>query len=441
MAALALAFSLEVAAANSDRSLSLCNTNTRESLDITYFRNGSYDERALRKLNWFLRDWRRSEATKMDPLLFDLVHEVYGRSGASACIYVHSGYRSKVTNEGLRKRSSGVARNSQHIQGKAMDFRIPGIDTSRLREIAMKLQVGGVGYYPRSASPFVHLDVSRVRHWPRMSSKQLAKLFPDGKTIHVPSNGRPLEGYKAAMAELDKVPRAARINGTEAPAKSVGSGKNLFARIFSGGRSSKPDAEDQVRSSASFASNTQAEKRSPDSSALVLVLATPHPKPDREPPISVATAYAPASSVVDKASSGASPFEALLGTSSADRLISGSEILSASGEFFDSSEFKEMDNLLVVTALTNIRGASTNPLGVDFLEDIAVNGIPDLTSVIFTPRTADSWIPPLAAPSGISPVELAKARLRKKLLDREYGIQPYAFESWVASQGNIGYDP
>ncbi|RAI32807.1 hypothetical protein CH341_32045, partial [Rhodoplanes roseus] len=92
----------------------------------------------------------------------------------------------------LRSRSSGVAKRSQHTAGKAMDFFIPGVPLEKLRKIASKKQVGGVGYYPTSGSPFVHLDVGSVRHWPRMTRRQLLALFPDGKTLHIPSDGKPL---------------------------------------------------------------------------------------------------------------------------------------------------------------------------------------------------------------------------------------------------------
>ena len=84
--------------------------------------------------------------------------------------------------------------------GKAMDFFIPGVKLSRLREIGFKLQGGGVGYYPKSGSPFVHFDTGNVRAWPRMSRDQLVRIFPDGKTLHLPPDGKPLPGYQQALA-------------------------------------------------------------------------------------------------------------------------------------------------------------------------------------------------------------------------------------------------
>ncbi len=111
--------------------------------------------------------------TKIDPELLDLVWEVYQKVGASQPIHVVSSYRSPATNNMLRKRSSGVAKNSQHTLGKAMDFFIPGVKLATLRATGLRKEVGGVGYYPRSGSPFVHMDTGSVRHWPRMSRSEL----------------------------------------------------------------------------------------------------------------------------------------------------------------------------------------------------------------------------------------------------------------------------
>ncbi|PVB62533.1 DUF882 domain-containing protein [Labrenzia sp. 011] len=183
------------------RTLKLYNTHTKERVSITFKKNGRYLPEGLREANRFLRDWRRNEIIKMDPELLDLVWEVYQNVGAREPINVVSSYRSPATNNMLRKRSSGVAKNSQHTLGKAMDFYIPGVNLAKLRATGLRKQVGGVGYYPRSGSPFVHMDTGTVRHWPRMTRSQLAKVFPDGKTLHIPSDGKPLSGYKLALAE------------------------------------------------------------------------------------------------------------------------------------------------------------------------------------------------------------------------------------------------
>ncbi|GGD65974.1 hypothetical protein GCM10008012_07840 [Rhizobium anhuiense] len=189
-----------------DRALKLFFTHTGERATITYKRDGKFDPKGLAQINRFLRDWRRNEPTRMDPRLLDLVWEVYKRSGGKDYIHIVSAYRSPTTNNMLRNRSrsTGVAKKSQHMLGKAMDFYVPGVKLSTLRALAMQMQGGGVGYYPTSGSPFVHLDVGNVRAWPRMSRQELARLFPNGQTMHLPADGRPLPGYNQAVANYKK---------------------------------------------------------------------------------------------------------------------------------------------------------------------------------------------------------------------------------------------
>src|SRR5262249_17554721 len=185
---------LQNAVAEGDtRTISLHHIHTGEDLTITYKRDGRYDEDALKKVNHVLRDWRRDEEIRMDPRLLDVVWEVYREVDAKGPIHVVCGYRSPSTNAMLRRRSRGVAEQSQHMLGRAMDFFIPGVSLEAQREAGLRLQRGGVGYYPTSGSPFVHLDVGNVRHWPRMTHDQLAHVFPDGRTVHVPSDGHPLK--------------------------------------------------------------------------------------------------------------------------------------------------------------------------------------------------------------------------------------------------------
>lgn len=174
-----------------------------ERATITFKRDGKYDSRGLAQINQFLRDWRRNEPARMDPRLLDLVWEVYDRSSAKDYIHIVSAYRSPTTNNMLRNRSrvTGVAKNSQHMLGKAMDFYLPGVKLATLRALAMQMQIGGVGFYPTSGSPFVHLDVGNVRAWPRMSRQELARIFPNGNTMHLPADGRPLPGYEQAVAD------------------------------------------------------------------------------------------------------------------------------------------------------------------------------------------------------------------------------------------------
>jgi len=224
------------ASAFDDRTLDLYNANTGESLKVTFKRGGRFDQQGLEKLNWFLRDWRRNEPTRMDPRLFDTVWEVYQKSGSRSPIQVHSGFRSRTTNAMLRRRSSAVAEHSQHTLGKAMDFHIPDVPTATLRTIALQMQDGGVGFYPRANSPFVHVDVGSVRHWPRMTRQQLARIFPDGKTVHIPSDGKPMPGYEVARAAID--------SGRSIDTASAG--PNFLERLFGIGRAPAPQAEARV---------------------------------------------------------------------------------------------------------------------------------------------------------------------------------------------------
>jgi uncharacterized protein YcbK (DUF882 family) len=186
------------------RTLSMHHMHTDESITITYKRNGRYDEEALKKLDWFLRDWRQQESTHMDPKLFDIIWEVTRDVHAQKPIEVVCGYRAPATNEMLRKRSSGVAKGSLHTHGQAMDFYIPDVSLKELRYAGLRLQRGGVGFYPTSGSPFVHLDTGNIRHWPGISHDELARVFPDGRTVHVPDDGRPLTGYALALQDVEK---------------------------------------------------------------------------------------------------------------------------------------------------------------------------------------------------------------------------------------------
>ena len=196
---------LQNAVAEGDtRTITMHHMHTGEDITITYKRDGRYDEAALKKLDWFLRDWRRSEATQMDPRLIDLVWEVQREAAPNTPIQIVCGYRSPQTNAMLRHRSTGVARYSQHMLGRAMDFFIPGVALEQLREYGLRLARGGVGFYPESGSPFVHMDVGGIRMWPRMTHEELARVFPDGRTVQIPTDGRPLSGYALALADVRK---------------------------------------------------------------------------------------------------------------------------------------------------------------------------------------------------------------------------------------------
>jgi uncharacterized protein YcbK (DUF882 family) len=205
LGALILPNPLQSARANGDtRALNMYHNHTGEQINIVYKRDGRYDLGALKQLDWFLRDWRKNEAIQMDPRLLDLVWEVNRDLNAKAPVHIICGYRSEGTNNMLHSRSRGVALHSQHTLGRAMDVAIPGVATERLREMGMVKQKGGVGFYPTSGTPFVHLDVGSVRAWPRMTTDQLARLFPSGQTLHLPSDGPPLDGYNIALARLGR---------------------------------------------------------------------------------------------------------------------------------------------------------------------------------------------------------------------------------------------
>ena len=146
-----------------ERSLSLQNIHTGESLNTVYWAEGDYLPEALDDLNYILRDHRTGEIKPIGTQLLDLLHALSEKLCARRPFHIISGYRSQATNDLLRRCGRGVARNSLHIQGKAVDIRLPGCDLPVLRESAMGLRGGGVGYYPRPS--FVHMDIGKVRYW------------------------------------------------------------------------------------------------------------------------------------------------------------------------------------------------------------------------------------------------------------------------------------
>jgi len=140
------------------------HTHTGERLSVVYRNGKGYDEESLSRLNLYLRDHRTGEVHEYDPRVFDLLHDLTAALGNPDLeIDVVCGYRTPWSNEFLRTHGHGVARHSLHMQAMAIDIRVPGIPTSRLRDAALALHRGGVGYY--AASDFVHVDVGRVRRW------------------------------------------------------------------------------------------------------------------------------------------------------------------------------------------------------------------------------------------------------------------------------------
>lgn len=153
---------------NSDYRLSFYNTHTRENLEIVYRRGGLYRPAAMEEVNHFLRDHRNGHMHEIDGGLLDLLSDLKTvlearHPGLNVTYHVISGYRSKKTNDNLRAAGGGQAKRSQHIEGKAIDIRVPGIDSVEVRNTAWCLKRGGVGFY--RGSNFVHVDTGKVRHW------------------------------------------------------------------------------------------------------------------------------------------------------------------------------------------------------------------------------------------------------------------------------------
>jgi uncharacterized protein YcbK (DUF882 family) len=230
LAALLILFgceSLQNATAEGDtRTLSFHHIHTNEDITVTYKVNGRYDEEALKKINWVMRDWRKDEPIKMDPHAIDVLWEVHREVGATEPIWIICGYRSPATNSMLRRRSSGVAQFSQHTLGKAIDFYIPGVPLEELRAAGLRAERGGVGFYP--SSNFVHLDTGSVRHWPRMPEAQLARVMSKGPLTRFAGNDRPT---RTAAAKLPN------------PVQSL-------TRLIGGGRDEAEDAETAATTTA-----------------------------------------------------------------------------------------------------------------------------------------------------------------------------------------------
>jgi len=143
--------------------LSFFHLHTHEKLDIVYREGDAYVPGALAEINYFLRDFRSGETHPIDPPLLDILQAINIRTGRDGDFEIISGFRSPATNEMLRSRSGGVAKRSLHMQGKAIDVRMTDLSTKGLREAALDLGLGGVGYYPQAN--FVHLDTGRFRTW------------------------------------------------------------------------------------------------------------------------------------------------------------------------------------------------------------------------------------------------------------------------------------
>jgi uncharacterized protein YcbK (DUF882 family) len=185
--------------------------HTKESLTITYKKNGRYIPSALEKINYVMRDWRRNEVIAIDPKTIDLMWEMHADLDSHAPIHIICGYRSASTNGMLKKIGRNVAKQSMHIRGKAIDLYFPDVPVAKLRGSAIVRQIGGVGYYPRSGSSgFVHIDSGKVRYWPRPDESQLAQIMKDyKKTI----GARMTNGYMTAQVETGTSPVIVKTAG------------------------------------------------------------------------------------------------------------------------------------------------------------------------------------------------------------------------------------
>lgn len=175
-------WSSEATANGEVRTIAFYNVHNKETLEVTYKKNGRYIPSAMKKINYIMRDWRQNTPTRMDPKLIDLIWELRQELGTKKPTHLISGYRSAKTNNMLRRIGRKVARRSMHVKGQAADLYFPDVPLVKVRNSALVREIGGVGYYPRSGKHgFVHVDTGTVRHWPRLSKTKLAKIFRNRK--------------------------------------------------------------------------------------------------------------------------------------------------------------------------------------------------------------------------------------------------------------------
>jgi uncharacterized protein YcbK (DUF882 family) len=369
----------DAAAENETRTLSFHHTHSGEDLTVTFKRNGRYDEEALKQLNHYLRDWRNQDETVMDRHLFDILWEVYRDVDGKQPIQIISSYRSPETNAMLRRRSSGVARHSQHMLGHAMDMFIPGVPLEQIRFAGLRLQRGGVGFYPTSGSPFVHLDTGNIRHWPRMTHDQLAKVFPDGRTVHVPTDGVPLKGYELAKADIEK-----RGDGDDAATVAKPS---FLAALFKGKAKSNDDEDD-----------APAVEEKPAPAPVVVAAAKPAPLPRAKPQVPAALQLASADAqAVQPPKTRQAPVD-----NAEARPETVSDIINARGFWGDGASAPKPDAAAQVIAAVAARRA---------LEAAD----PQSTASTAAPYQAMAYAPPAAAPTDRANVVAASAPIPRSV--------------------------
>lgn len=324
----------DATALNETRTLSFHHTHSGEDLTVTFKREGRYDEAALKRLNHFLRDWRNQDETVMDRHLFDILWEVYRDVGGKQPIQIISAYRAPATNAMLRRRSSGVARHSQHMLGHAMDFFIPGVPLEQIRYAGLRLQRGGVGFYPTSGSPFVHLDTGGIRHWPRMTREQLVRVFPDGRTVHIPTDGTPLKGYELAKADIEH-------RGSDDAATI--SKPSLLAKLFGVGRSNDDEDDAATPVNDKPAANTVV------AAAAAAKSADPIPMPRAKPQFAAAIQLASADAQLIPMPKAKPPVQAA--DSSEPKPQSPADIINARGFWGDETAAPKQASAAQIAAL------------------------------------------------------------------------------------------
>jgi uncharacterized protein YcbK (DUF882 family) len=299
------------------RTISFHHVHTKENLTVTYKRNGRYDEEALKQINNVLRDWREQEPTKMDPHVIDLLWEVHREVGAKEPISIICGYRSPGTNAMLRKRSNGVAKFSQHVNGKAIDFFIPGIALEDLQAAGLRAQRGGVGIYPSSG--FVHMDTGSVRHWPRMPEAQVARILSKGQLA-------------SRFASDDGSVRQIAV-AQAAPSRS----KSFLAKLFGGGKDEEDHDEAAVAPVETAPARTAATAAAPRAEKPVVAAAAkpaektaaapvPPAKPARAETVASATSKPAAKPATFQVASAASKTVAVVVTPDAGEVASATPV-------------------------------------------------------------------------------------------------------------------
>jgi uncharacterized protein YcbK (DUF882 family) len=263
------------------RTLSLYQVHTKESLTVTYMKNGKYIPSAMKKLNYVLRDWRRNETITISPKTIDLMWELHADLGSKRPIHIVSGYRSPKTNAFLKKVGRNVARKSQHMVGKAIDIYFPDVPTEKMRNSALVRQVGGVGYYRSGGGPtgFLHIDSGKVRHWgPAISSKQMAKIMRDyRKTVGARINKKGMVAVAEADVTAAKLP--SQMDGDDtATAKKKLKGKEKAAPEVAYSEEDNEDIADMSEEAGKAPSKQKQKLVTEDEPELVAEAATEAPE-------------------------------------------------------------------------------------------------------------------------------------------------------------------